>query len=190
MPLFLIRVCTLSLFAGQKNVSAQHAWGRKEKRGVCHNAPQSIVSTFVRKLCTQVCLHGSVWVSRHGDGSSPPYLRFVALLGQPGVCVISPTALPSPPAPPPISFPHHSLSFVCLFSSFVCFGSFHLRALSNFTDYILLYNILISLSSSCTGGRRDRLIALVVRALSCLPSRARLKFTDRERFLLRPGVDS
>lgn len=46
------------------------------------------------------------------------------------------------------------------------------------------------LNSEAKKGPRDGLIALLVRALSCLLSRARLKFTDRERFLLRPGVDS
>lgn len=42
----------------------------------------------------------------------------------------------------------------------------------------------------CSGTGRDGPIALLVRVGGCLPCRARLKFTDWDGFLLRPGVDS
>lgn len=74
------------------------------------------------------------------------------------------------------------LSPLCLFifslnGSFVHFLSLHIHI------YIYDYNS-VSLS------KKGKCARIFVRALSCLPSRARLKFRDRERFLLRPGVDS
>lgn len=119
------------------------------------------------------------------------------------VCVISPTTLPSPPVSPQISFfpPSTSLlqlsSYVSVFRLGVfCVFFFSHHAVSNFIYDLSLSRLQTSpfpassLPCWSTGGQRDRLIALLVRARSCLPSRARLKFTDRERFLLRPGVDS
>lgn len=99
------------------------------------------VSIFVWMYGAQVCLHGSALVTRHGGGSSPPYLWSVALSGQLSVCVISQTTLPSPL----LSLPSASLSLYHtnlpafalpsrLFLSFSLFFSITLYL----TSYILL----------------------------------------------------
>lgn len=100
--------------------------------------------------------------------------------------------------PPSLFFPTTPLSQHCCVSFTTLCVFFHYFA-SNFIypptsqslSFLPTSPFPVS-SSPCwgTGGQRDRLIALLVRAWRCLPSRARLKFTDRERFLLRPGVDS
>lgn len=113
----------------------------------------------------------------------------LVLSGQLSVCVVSPNNPPTslfPSRPIPLFF---SLSLCVIFSFTWFFTALPL--------HILLRPRLFSLPSPSSrspcrsaGGQRDRLIALLVRAWRCLPSRTRLKFTDRERFLLRPGVDS
>lgn len=135
---------------------------------VHHSHVPSPLCTFVL-----VCLHCSAWDSHCGDRGS---LHISGLWP----CQVSRASVLYLQQPV-----HPLLALSCLlffFSSMWAYTHTYTQIYIHILSYVL--------NSEAKKGPRDRLIALLVRALSCLPSRARLKFTDRERFLLRPGVDS
>lgn len=117
----------------------------------------------------------SLFVS-HAGGSSPSYLCFC-------ICSKPPSLVCLPVLPPSLT-----LTLVCLCFFFLLpppFISLHVCPPAFFRPLPSTHPLHL-----CSGTGRDGPIALLVRVGCCLPCGARLKFTDWDGFLLRPGVDS